>query len=179
MTDVLLILRWSHSSILMCYWFSGSLIPAYWCVIDSHVTSSQHTDVLLILRLPHSSHISMLEWVNLRINNTSVCWNEVTWESITHASVCWNEITWESITHQYAEMRSPLHHSSLLMCYWFSGYLIPAYWCVIDSHVTSFQHTDVLLILRLPHSSILMCYWFSGYLIPAYGCVIDSHVTSF
>ena len=50
---------------------------------------------------------------------------------------------------------------------------------VIDSQVTSFQHTDVLLILRLPHSSILMCYWFSGYLISAYWCVNDSQVTSF
>ena len=51
--------------------------------------------------------------------------------------------------------------SSMLMCYWLSCDLIPANWCVIDSHVTSFQHTDVLLILMWPHSSILICYWFS------------------
>jgi hypothetical protein len=113
----------------------------------------------------------MLERGNLRINNTSVCRNE---------------ITWESITHQYARMRSPdvllilrLPHSSILMCYLFSGYLILAYWCVIDSQVTSFHHTDVLMILRWPHSTILMCYWFSGDLIPSYWCVIDSQVTSF
>jgi hypothetical protein len=65
------------------------------------------------------------------------------------------------------------------MCYWFSGYLFLAYECVIDSQITSFQHTDVLLILRLPQSSILMCYWLSGELIPAYWCVIDSQVTLF
>ena len=58
-------------------------------------------------------------------------------------------------------------------------FTMPSHWCIIDSQVTSFQHTEVLLILRLPHSSILMCYWFSGYLIPAYWCVIDYHVTSF
>jgi hypothetical protein len=63
----------------------------------------------------------------------------------------------------------------VLMCYWFSCDLFPACWCVIDYHVTSFQQTDVLLILMLPHSSILMCYWFSCDLIPAYWFVIDSH----
>jgi hypothetical protein len=129
----------------------------------------------------------------MRINNTSVCWNKVTQESIIHqyagmryhenqqfismlwwghlrinkTLVCWDEVTWE------------LTHSSILMCYWFSGDLFLSYWCVIDSQVTSFQHTDVLLILMLPHSSILMCYWFSCDLIPAYWCVIDSQVTSF
>jgi hypothetical protein len=112
----------------------------------------------------------MLEWGHLRINNTSVCWNEVTWESITHL---------------YARLRSPEnqqylsmlewgHHSSILMCYYFSWYLIPAYWCVIDFHGTWFQHTDVLLILMLPHSSILMCYWFSCGLIPIYWSIVDS-----
>jgi hypothetical protein len=54
-TDVLLILMWPLSSMLMCYWLSCDLIPAYWCVIDSHVISFQHTDVLLILMLPRSS----------------------------------------------------------------------------------------------------------------------------
>jgi hypothetical protein len=88
------------------------------------------------------------------------------------------------------------------MCYCFSNDLIPAYWCVIDSQVTSYQHTEILLILMWPYSRILkhcwfscvlMCYWFSydlspAYwclyrfscdLIPAYWCIVDSYSTSF
>ena len=56
----------------------------------------------------------------------------------------------------------------IVMCYWLACDLIPAYWCAIDWHVTSFQHTDVLLIGMWPHSSILMCYWLACDLIPAY-----------
>ena len=55
---------------------------------------------------------------------------------------------------------------------------ISSYWSIIDFHITSFHHTNVLLILMVPHTSILMCYWFSCDLIPEYWCVIDSHVTS-
>jgi hypothetical protein len=60
-TKVLLIVMWPHSSILMCYWFSLDLIPAYWCVTDSRVALFQHTEVLLILRWSHSS-IIMCYW---------------------------------------------------------------------------------------------------------------------
>jgi hypothetical protein len=84
----------------------------------------------------------MLEWGHIRFNSTSICWNEVSWELIA----------------QYAGMRP---HQNQLMCYWFSCDLFPMYWCVIDSHVTSIQHTDLLLIIMWPHSSIPMCYWFS------------------
>jgi hypothetical protein len=85
-------------------------------------------------------------------------------------------------------------YSSILMCYCFSCDLIPSYWGFIHSHVTSFQHTnvlliliygtsfqhtDVLLIFMRPQSSILICYWYSCDLIPAYWCVIDSRVTLF
>ena len=134
--EVLLTLRWPHCSILMCYWFSWYLIPAYWSLIYSHVTSSTHTNVLLILRWHHPS-ILMFYWF-------------------------W----W---------------YPRISMCYWFSYDLIPAYQCVIDSHVisfqhinvidslvTSFQHTDVLLILVWPYSSILKYCWFSWYLISPY-----------
>ena len=92
-TDVLLILRLPHSSILMCYWFSGYLIPAYWCVIDSQVNSFQHTDVLLILRWPHSS-ILMCYWFSCDL-------------ILAYWSIINSQVTWESITHQYAGMRSP------------------------------------------------------------------------
>ena len=60
-TDVLFILMWSHSSILICYWFSCDLIPAYWCINNSHVTPFQHTEILLILMVPHST-ILMCYW---------------------------------------------------------------------------------------------------------------------
>jgi hypothetical protein len=155
---VLLILRLSHSSILMRYWFSGYLILVYWCVINSQVTSFQHTDVLLILRLPHYS-ILMYYWFSGDLIPAYLCVIDSQVISFLHTDVL-------------LILRLP--HSSILMCYWFSGDLIPAflicywfsgylilaYWCVIDSQVTSFQHTDVLLILRLPHSSILMCFDF-------------------
>ena len=52
--------------VLMCYWFSCDLFPACWCVIDSHVTSFQHTDVLLILMWPHSS-ILICYWFSCRV----------------------------------------------------------------------------------------------------------------
>jgi hypothetical protein len=114
-------------TILMCHWFSYNLIPVYWCVIDSHGTAFQHSDVLTILVWPYSSILKY----------------------------CW-------------------FSGDLKYC-WLSGDLILAYWCVIDSRVTLFQHTEVLLILMVPHSAILMCYWFSCDLIPAYWCVNDSH----
>jgi hypothetical protein len=68
---------------------------------------------------------------------------------------------------------------ALLMSYWFSWYLIPAYRCVIDYHVNSFQHTNVSLIHMSPYSSILMCHWFLCDLIPAYWSIVDSQVASF
>jgi hypothetical protein len=143
----------------------------------------------------------MLKWGHIRFNNISVCWNVVTCQSITHEwatkwLVTFNAQKTETMTisrkidkpdHPPLYMDSndiytvsehkhiidsygtsfqctdvlliliwPL--SNILICYWFSWYLIPAYWCFIDSHVTFFQHTDVLLIFRLHHSSILMCY---------------------
>jgi uncharacterized membrane protein len=149
-------LKWCQS-ILTSYFFSCDLIPTY-CFIDSQMTSSQHTNVLLILMVYHSSILicywftcdlipaywcvihSMLEWGHMKINNILVYWNEVTWESITN---------------QYGGMRSPQNmvpHSTILMCYWFSCDLIPAYWSIVDSHGTSFHHTNVLLILMQPHS---------------------------
>jgi hypothetical protein len=105
----------------------------------------------------------MLEWGCIRINNTLVWWKEVPRESITH---------W------YGGMR---HHENqqYIMCYRFSWDPMPAYWCVIYSHVTSSQHTNVLSILRWPHHSILRYCWFSWHLIPPYWCVIDSPVTLF
>ena len=125
---------WPYSSILMCYWLACDLIPAFWCVIASDVASSQHTNVLLIIMWPHSS---ILMWPNSSI-----------------LKYYWFLWYLNPGTDVLLILMWPL--SSMLMCYWLSCDLIPAYWCVIDSHVTSFQHTGVLLILRLPHSSILM-----------------------
>ena len=138
-TNVLLILMWPYSSILMCYWLACDLIPAFWCVIASDVASSQHTNVLLIIMWPHSS---ILMWPNSSI-----------------LKYYWFLWYLNPGTDVLLILMWPL--SSMLMCYWLSCDLIPANWCVIDSHVTSFQHTDVLLILMWPHSSILICYWFS------------------
>ena len=118
---------WPYTSILKYCWFSGALIPAYWCVSDSHVTSFQHTNVLLILVVPHSSILKYC-WFSgdlIIFQNTDVL-----------LIIIWP-------------------HSQILMCYWFWCDLIPAYHCVIDSDGTSFQHTSVLLILIWPHSSIL------------------------
>jgi hypothetical protein len=101
-TKVLLILRWPHSSILMCYWLSWYLIPAYWRVIFSHVTSSQHTNVLLILRWTHPS-ILMFYWSRELLTRQYIL--ECSIVRINNTSVCWNEVAWESITHEYAGMR--------------------------------------------------------------------------
>ena len=70
-------------------------------------------------------------------------------------------------------------NSSILMCYWFPYDLIPACLCIIDYHVTSFQHTNVLLILMWHYSSILRYYWFLYDPIPAYYCIVDLYVNSF
>ena len=183
----------------MCYWFSGDLIPAYWCVIDSQVTSFQHTDVLLTLRWPHSSIL--------------MCY----WFSGYLIPAYWGIIDSHGTAFQLTNVLTILvwPYSSILKYCWFSGDLMLAYWCVIDSHVTSFQHTEVLLILMVPHyefwlslckivrgsvilllplssiltyvllilmwphSSILICYWFSCDLIPAYWGIVDSQVISF
>ena len=126
-----------HSSKLMWYIFSWDLMPAYWSIIDSHVTSSRHTNVLLIFMISHSS-ILMCYWFT------------------------------------YMEP-----YSSILKCSWLSCELIPAYWCAIDYHMTSFQHTEILSILMWPYSSILMCYCFACDLIPAYRSIIDSQVSLF
>jgi hypothetical protein len=127
---------------------------------------------------------------------------------INNTSVCWNEVTWESTIPQYAGMRSPENqqylsmlewgtmrinnisvcwvlfifiwpYSTIIKCYWFSCDPITAYWGIFDSHGTSFHHINMLLILTVPHSSILMCYSFSCDLIPAYWCIINSLVTLF
>jgi hypothetical protein len=146
---------------------SHDLILAYWYVIDSYGTSIQHTDMLLILMWPLTStlicysfsydlipaywcvidphvYFSMLAWGSMRINSI----------------LCWKlKVTRESITHQYARMRSRenqqhfCNYSSRLMFY---------------CHVTSFHHTNLLLILMWPHSIILRYCWFSWYLIPPY-----------
>jgi hypothetical protein len=115
----------------------------------------------------------------MRINNTSLCWNEVAWESITHeyGGMRYHENQQYILTDLLLILMWT--HSRILICNWFSYDLILAYWCIIDCRVTLFQHTDVLLILMVPHSTILMCYWFSFNLIPAYWCVIDSDGTAF
>jgi hypothetical protein len=148
---VLFIFIWPYSTIIKCYWFSCDPITAYWGIFDSHGTSFHHINMLLILTVPHSS-----EWGHMRINNILVCWNEVTWESITH---------------QYVGMRSPENQQYLSMLEW--GHLR------INNTSVCWNEVPVLLILRWPHSSILMCYWFSCDLIPAYWSIIDSQVTSF
>jgi hypothetical protein len=129
----------------MCYSFS--------CDLKSH---------------ENQQYLSMLEWGHMRINNTSVGMLEWGTKRINNTSVCWNEVKWESITHQYASMRSPENQQ-----YFRSPENL------IDSCVTLFQHTEVLLILLVPHSTILICYWFSWYCIPAYWCVNNSRVALF
>jgi hypothetical protein len=155
-------LRWPHSSILMCYWFSCDLIPAHWNIVDSDGTSFHHTHVLLILMRPHSS-ILMCYWF----------W----WYCIPAYWRVKTILVWP-----YSSILKYCWFSGDLKYCWLSADLMLAYWCVIDSHVTSFQHTevllipmvphssilsDVLLILMWPHSSILRYCWFSGDLILA------------
>ena len=120
----------------MCYWFSCDLIPAYWCVIDSHGTSFQHTDVLLIFMWP--------------LSNVLMCY----WFSCDLLPAYWSVINYHvtSFHHNDVLMILMWPHSNTLMCYWFSWYLI-------------LQHTDVVLILMLPHYSILRYCCFSWYLI--------------
>jgi hypothetical protein len=142
-----------HSSILMCYWFSCDLIAAYLCVIDWHVTSFQHSDVLLILMWPRS------------------CILKYYWFLWYLIPVYWCAIDSHVTSFQHTDLLLIFMwpHSSILMCYWFLWYFTPAYWCywlscdlipacwsVIDSHVSSFQRTNVLLILMWPPSSILI-----------------------
>ena len=161
-----------HSTILMCYWFSCDLIPAYWCIIDCRVTLFQHTEVLLILMVPHST-ILICYWFSCNLIPAYWCVIDSHGTAFQHTDVLailvWPyssilNYSWFSGDLKYCWLRWP--HSSILMCYWLSCDLLPAYWnivdsppysCVIDSHATSFQHTNVLLILMVPNSTILMC----------------------
>jgi hypothetical protein len=169
---------------------SGDLILAYWCVIDSCVTLFQHTEILLILMVPHST-IPMCYWFSWDLIPAYWCVIDSDGTAFQHTDVLTILVALFQHTEVLLILRWP--HASILMFYWFSCDLIPEYWsivdshgtsfqhtnwCVIFSHVTSSQHTNVLLILRWSHPSILMFYWFSWYLIPVYWCVIDSHVTS-
>ena len=147
-TEVLLIFRSPHSSILMFYWFSYNLITAYWGIVDSNGTSFHHTNMLLILIYGTAFQHKLF----ILIYGTA-------------------------FQHKLLIIMWP--HSSILRCYCFSCDLIPAYWCVIDSHVTSFLHTDVLLIPMWPHSSILKYYWFSCDLILGYRSIVDSQLPLF
>ena len=158
-----------HSTILMCYWFSCNLIPTYWCVIDSYDTAFQLTDVLTILVWPYSSILKYC-WFS---GDLKYCWF-----SGDLMLAYWCVIDSHLTSFQHTEVLLILMvphssiptdvllilmwpHSSILVCYWFSCDLIPAYWGIVDSQVISFWQTNVLLILMWPHSSILMCYWFS------------------
>ena len=157
-TNVLLILMWPHFTILMCYWFLCDLIPAYRCVIDSHVISFQHTNVLLFHMWPHSS---ILTHKRLSCDFIPAYWHVID----SHVT---------SFQHTESLLILTWTHFILPMWYWFScdtipeyrfWYwfwfdLIPAYWCFIDTHATIFQHTDMLLILISPYSSILTYWWF-------------------
>jgi hypothetical protein len=131
-----------------CYWFSCGLITAYWGIVDYHGTSFHHTNVLLILMWPHSSilmyywfenqqYLSMLEWGHMKINNILVYWNEVTWESITNQYGGMRYVV--SLQHTEVLLILMVPHSTILMCYWFSCDLIPAYWCIIDCRVTLYK----------------------------------------
>jgi hypothetical protein len=145
------------------YVYTRTVILAYWCIIDCRVTLFQHTDVLLILMVPHST-ILMCYWFSCNLIPAYWCVIDSHGTAFQHTDVLtilvwpYSSIlkdSWFSGDLKYCWLRWP--HSSILMCYWFSWYLIPPYSCVIDSHETSFLHTDVLLILMVLHSSILMC----------------------
>jgi hypothetical protein len=142
-TNVLLILMWPYSSILMCYWLACDLIPAYWCVIESDVASFLHNQ-----KVQYTVSMIFFRWVSIVGHQW---WNE---RAPVRGLI---QVIW----------KFSLPSRCLQMCYWLACDLIPAYWCVIDSDVASFLHT-VLLILTRPHSSILMCYWIWCGLIPAY-----------
>ena len=144
--EVLLIFMVPYSTILMCYWFSWYLIPAYWCVIDSPVTLFQHTEVLLILRWseilltlrwPHAS-ILMCYWFSCDL--IPAYWSIVDSHgtSFQHTNWCviFSHVTSSQHTNVLLILRWP--HPSILMSYWFSWDLMPAYWSIIDSEVTSF-----------------------------------------
>ena len=124
-TNMLLILRWPYSSILMCYWFSCDLILAYWSFVDSYGTSFHHTNVLLMLMPPHSNILILMK---------------------PYSSIIMCD-DYQGTSYQDTEVllivRWP--NSSILMYYCFSCDLIPAYSCVIDFHVTSFQNTEILI----------------------------------
>ena len=132
---MLLIHMWPHPSILMFYWFWWYLIPEYRCVIDSHMTSSQHTNVLLILMWSHSS---ILMFLILLWPHSSILMYY--WFSCEIIPAYWNIVDSHgtSFHHTIVLLILMRSHSSILMCYWFSWYPIPAYWCVNDSRVALF-----------------------------------------
>ena len=137
-TNLLLILIWPHSTILKYCWFSWYLIPPYWCVIDSHVTSFQHTDVCY--------------WFLCGL--FPAYWRIVHVTSFQHTNMLLILVSPYSCIICYCRFSSDLKYC------WFSSDFILASQCVIDSHVISCQHTNVLLILMVSHSSILISYWF-------------------
>jgi hypothetical protein len=147
----------------------SDFIPAYWSIIDCHVTSFQHTEVLLILRCSCSCIVFSIAGYSrlcrpviilfrpaFIFNSQYHCRFNIRLKTrqLKHSDDCNIRATWNA-THdfnwdQYA-----------------SWDFIPAYWNIIDSHVTSFQHTEILLILMWPYSSILKYCWFSGALVLA------------
>ena len=123
--NVLLILMWSHTRILMSYWFSCDLIPAYWCVIDSDVASFQLTNVLLILMWPISS-ILICYWFSCDLFTHT---NALLILMVPHSPAYWCAMDSRVTLFQHTEVLLILRflHSSILMCYWFSCDLITAY----------------------------------------------------
>ena len=131
----------------MCYWFSWYLIPAYWCVVDSHVTSSQQINVFIVM-WPHST-ILICYWFSCDL--IPPYWNIVDSHGTSfhhtnvllilmwpHSSILMCVIDSCVAFFQHTEELFMWPHSSILICYWFSCDLIPAYWGIVDSQVTSF-----------------------------------------
>jgi hypothetical protein len=135
--DVLLIFMWPQSSILICYWFSWYLIPAYWCVIDSRVTLFQHTEVLFILIVPNST---ILMCYLFSFDLITAYWGIVDYHDTLfhHINVLWILIYGITFQHIDVLLIFMWPQCRIQICYWFSGDLIPASWCVIDSRVTLF-----------------------------------------
>ena len=144
-----------HSSILMFYRFSGDLITSYWYVIDSHVTSFQHTAILLILRWPHSSTLSII-----------ILMGPFTMPA--HWSII--------------DSHGTFYHASTLKYYWFSWDLILAHWSIIDSHGTLYHASTLKYYwfsgdLILAHWSIIIL--MGPFTMPAHWSIIDSQVPLF
>jgi hypothetical protein len=125
--EVLLILRWHHSSTLKYYWFSGDLILAQWSIIDSQVTF-YHASTLKYYWFSGDLILAYWSIIVSQVTFYHASTLKYYWFSGDLILVYWSIIDSHVTSFQHSDVLLILMwcYSHILMCYWFSCDLIPA-----------------------------------------------------